>query len=204
MTTPFDRPLYGYRFVLTQYGDTLPSVAARELDDAGRWAEIIVLNSMVYPYLTDDPTQVVAGVFLTGTYITIPASAPAADSTDPANVFLQDILITNGQPSFVNGDFQMVSGINNLNQALNNALATDEGDLIYHTDYGNELYRVRGSMNSSAELLLAAQYASDVVGADSRIDSVISSVGTASGDAIIVILNAQTIQGTPITIKPTL
>jgi hypothetical protein len=38
MTTPFDRPLNGYRFVQTQYGDTLPTIAARELGDAGRWA----------------------------------------------------------------------------------------------------------------------------------------------------------------------
>ena len=35
MSTPFDRPLYGYRFVLTRHGDTLQRIAARELEKDG-------------------------------------------------------------------------------------------------------------------------------------------------------------------------
>lgn len=196
MSTPFDRPLVGYRFVLTQWGDTLQKVAARELGDAGRWAEIIVLNGMVYPYLTDDPDAVIPGVFLNGGYITIPASTPGAATNDPNEVFGQDILLTDGKLTFANGDVAIVSGLKNLEQALGNALKTDQGELLYHTSYGSLVRTVIGGKNDPVATLLAANYAKEVVAADGRIQSVTSSVGTSKGDAISVTVVAETIQGT--------
>src|ERR1019366_7489071 len=130
MNTPFDRQLYGYRFVATHFGDTLPVVAARELGDAARWTEIIALNDMVYPYLTDSIGAVAPGVFLTGTYITVPSSSPSAASNDPNAVFGQDVMLAaDGGLEVVNGDISLVSGPENLSQALNNLLKTDTGEL---------------------------------------------------------------------------
>jgi phage baseplate assembly protein W len=196
MSTPFDRPLVGYRFVLTQYGDTLLSVAARELGDASQWSTIIALNGMVYPYLTDDPAKAGTGVFLNGGYITVPGSTPGADTNDPNAVFGTDILLQNGLPIFVNGDIGTVSGVQNLKQALTNALDTDQGELLFHQTYGTEIRKLLGTMNNHAAVLLAAQYASDTVSADPRISSITSSVGTLVGDAISVTVIAPTVQGT--------
>jgi phage baseplate assembly protein W len=195
MSTPFDRTLYGYRFVLTQHGDTLQKIAARELDDAGRWAELIALNDMVYPYLTDNHNLVATGVFLTGGYITIPAATPGAETNDPNAVFGQDIALTNGQFIFVNGDFAMVSGLGNLEQALTNVLNTNQGELLYHTSYGTEIREMIGTVNSPAAALLAARYANDAVSADPRISSITSAIGTSVGNVIAVTVDAQTIQG---------
>jgi len=169
MSTPFDRPLVGYRFVLTQYGDTLLSVAARELGDASQWSTIIALNGMVYPYLTDDPAKAGTGVFLNGGYITVPGSTPGADTNDPNAVFGTDILLQND---------------------------TDQGELLFHQTYGTEIRKLLGTMNNHAAVLLAAQYASDTVSADPRISSITSSVGTLVGDAISVTVIAPTVQGT--------
>ena len=196
MTTPFDKPLYGYRFVATQHGDTLQKIAARELGDAGLWAEIIVLNGMVPPYLTDDPAAVAPGVFLNGGLITIPAASPGAATNDPNAVFGQDILLTNGKFTFTDGDFAVVSGLPNLNQALTNALDTDQGELLYHTQYGSLVRRIIGGKNGPSSTLIAANYAKATVEADPRISSVTSSVGTALGNAISVAVDAETIQGT--------
>src|ERR1019366_965663 len=118
-------------FVLTDYGDTLPVIAARELGDASRWTEIIAMNGMVFPYLTDDPDSVVPGVFLTGTNITIPSSTPGAVTTDPNTVFGSDIFLSDGFLTVVNGDIGLVRGLPNLTQALDNLLDTDQGELLY-------------------------------------------------------------------------
>jgi phage baseplate assembly protein W len=199
LSTPFDKPLYGYRFVQTHRGDTLPNIAARELGDAGRWAEIIVLNDMVYPYLTDDPAKVTAGVFLTGGLITIPAATPGAATNDPNSVFGRDIALTDGEFAFDNGDFATVGGLANLNQALTNAIDTDCGELIYHGSYGSLVRQVVGGKNDPTDVLLAANYAQTTVATDPRIASVSSSIGTAAGNAIAVNVSAVTIQGSTAT-----
>jgi phage baseplate assembly protein W len=196
MTTPFDRNLTGYRFALTEYGDTLLTVAARELDDATRWAELIPLNGMIYPWLTDDQNAVKDGVFLNGSYISVPSSTPGAQTNDPGIVFGTDILLTNGLFTFINGDIATVEGKPNLKQALVNALNTDEGELIMHPTYGSDIRSLIGSINIPAATLLAAQYANDTISADSRIDSVIDSVAKSVGDSIKVDVTAMTIQGT--------
>ena len=196
MTTPFDRPLYGFRFIDILFGDTLPVIAARELGDAGRWAEIIALNSMIYPYITDDPDKVVPGVFLSGTCITVPASAPSSAQPDPNSVFGTDILLVNGKMTVANGDIVTVSDLPNLEQALGNLITTDQGELIYHTEYGTKIRRLIGDMNGPTAALLAANDAKTAVARDKRISTVNTSTGTVSGDAIIVNVVAEAINGT--------
>ena len=195
MSTPFDKTLYGYRFVLTDRGDTLQVVAARELGDASRWTEIIALNYMVYPYLTDDPSAVAPGVFLTGTNITIPSSTPGAVTTDPNAVFGRDVVLSGGVLTVVNGDIGLVSGLSNLSQALENLLETDQGELLFHQQYGSLARKAFGASNGPIAALLAADYGKKAVQSDSRISSVTSSVVAVVGDSITVTISAKTIQG---------
>jgi phage baseplate assembly protein W len=196
MTTPFDTPLNGFTFVLTQRGDTLQRVAARSMGDASKWTQLIYPNNLVYPYLTDDPTQAGPGVLLTGAQILIPAPAAAASTTDPDQVFGTDIALTNGLlGATATGDFAFVTGRANLRQALKNRVETQQGDLAYHPRYGSLLKTLIGRVSVPAQQLLSASSAKGAVLADPRIASVDKAVATVNGDSVSVSIEAVPIAG---------
>ncbi|WP_175787399.1 hypothetical protein [Burkholderia anthina] len=202
MTTPFDASLSGFRYVQTQYGDTLQDVAARELGDTSKWTLLISINNLVYPFLTDDPSSVTDGVILNGSYIVVPAPQPASETSDPDSVFCTDILLeSDGSLGIENGDFATVSGTANLSQALNNAIGTDQGELKYHLGYGCLIRRYVGRVNGPTTGLLAAQAAKQTVAADPRISSVTSAIANVTGDVIPVRVVAKTVAGTNVPIS---
>ena len=197
MSTTYQKPLAGFRFVEILHGDTLQAIAARELGDASQWSQLIAMNGLVPPYITDDPSVVTAGVLLSGGSIKVPAPQPVVTSTtDPDLVFERDILLdTYGGLSTENGDFAVASGRTNLRQALVNRVNTDRGELIFHQEYGSRVRALLGAVNGPTATLLAAQYAKSCVAADSRIKQVNSATATAVGDAIQVSVEAQPITG---------
>lgn len=189
MTTIFDNALTGYRFVDTRRGDTLQVIAYRELGDASQWPLLIAYNKLVYPFITDDPTQVTDGVILTGSQILVPAPVPVIQSTtDPTKVFEIDIALdVNGLlQADENGDFAVVAGVANLSQALENRVTTDNGELIFHPEYGTLVRQLIGAMNGPNAGLLAAQYDTAAVLLDPRVQSVEKSVVNIAGDDIDV------------------
>jgi phage baseplate assembly protein W len=203
-TTAFDRPLYGYRFVEIQYGDTLQAIAVRELGDASRWHDLISLNSLVPPYITDDPAQAGPGVLLSGSLITVPAPKPVISSTTQADeVFGADVRLDQGRLATANGDFDIVSGRDNLRQALKNVIETDRGELLFHSGYGSKVRRLIGTVAGPTSALLAAQYAKAAVRADSRVQSVTNSTATASGDVVSVDVDVKPVTGAIVQISAT-
>ena len=197
MTTQFDRELFGFRFADTQRGDSLQVIAARELGDAARWIDLISYNHLVPPFITDDPGLAGNGVILTGQQILVPAPTPVVSSTlDPDEVFLSDIkLDTNGSIMTEGGDFAVVSGVANLKQALKNRIETEQGELIYHPEYGSGIRRIVGSVNGPTAELLSAQYAKAAVASDPRIDHVIDTSVSVRGDVVSVSVEAEVVSG---------
>jgi phage baseplate assembly protein W len=189
MSTIFDNPLTGYRFVDTRRGDTLQKIAYRELGDASQWPLLIAYNKLVYPWITDNSDEATTGVILTGQQILVPAPVPVIETaTDPATVFEIDIALdANGQlQAGANGDFALVSGVANLQQALENRVETDCGELMWHPEYGSLIRQLLGAMNGPNTGLLAAQYASSSVLMDPRVQSVDQSVVNIAGDDVDV------------------
>lgn len=200
----FNKPLYGYRFVQTQRGDSLQLIAAREMGDATQWQTLIDYNNLVPPYITDDSTQAGPGVILTGASILVPAPVPVATgTTDPSTVFGIDIKLTNGQLATANGDFDVVSGRDNLRQALANRVETERGDLLMHQDYGSLHQRLIGAVNGPTSGLLAAQYVKAALQADPRVQSVTSTTATITGDVTEIEAEVQPISGTSIPVSAT-
>jgi phage baseplate assembly protein W len=191
--TVFDKALTGFRFVDILFEDTLQAIAARELGDAGRWSELISFNGLVPPYIS---AVRAAGVLAYGDKVLVPAPSPVISSTsDPDRVFETDIELRNGQFVISDGDFGLVSGRANLNQAIRHRLETDRGELPFHTEYGSLIRRLIGAVNGPTAALLAAQYASSALRTDPRIASIISAQSEVVGDVINVRIECQPIAG---------
>lgn len=198
--TDFTKDLTGFRYVQTLRGDTLQSVALRELGSAGDWAQLAWLNELLPPYLTDNPDQVRAGVLATGSTIRVPAPTAQVDaSVSPEEVFLTDISLVNGQFQFNNGDIALVSGRENLKQAISNRIVTDHGDLLYHGTYGANLGRLKGSLNGPTRGMVAASYVEDALGDENRIQAINSIKATSQGDRLNIVGEVVPITGAALT-----
>lgn len=198
--TQFDRVLFGYRFVETHFGDTLQTIAARELGDAARWTDLIAYNKLVPPFITDTAALAGNGVILTGQQILVPAPTPMVNSTtDPEKVFETDIMLTRGQLATDGDDFVTVSGRANLKQALKNRVDTELGELIYHAKtYGSGIRRLIGATNGPTQALLAARAAKAAVLQDPRISRVSSATAEVVGDAINVTVVGRAVDSRPV------
>jgi phage baseplate assembly protein W len=196
-------PVLAYRIAETFHGDTIQAIAFREMGDASRWPDLVALNELRPPFITDDPDLVVPGVLLAGSPVKVLAPTPfvpAARSLE--DVFLSDAAISNQLlDATEDGDFALVSGIPNLRQALKHAMVTGRGELSFHPRYGSMIPRMIGEVNSPVAAILAANYAKSVVEADERISRAISSKAEADGDRINVEVVAETIYGSPVNLR---
>jgi phage baseplate assembly protein W len=193
----FSQSLTGFRLVATRLDDTLQQVAARELGDASQWPVLANINNLLPPYLTQDPSCVTSRVLLGGTQIKVPGAAPANSAVvDPSDVFGTDIALVDGQ--IVDdgaGDVMTVTGVANLQQALENRLATRPGELVFHLAYGCRASELKGQGGSATTNGLAALYVSKALQADPRVDTVPSCVATITGDTINTVATAMTVDG---------
>lgn len=196
MTTPFSRPLYGFRFVEVRIGDTLQDIAARELGSAGRWHELITYNNLTPPFISDNPALASETVKVPGELILVPAPTPAVSSTtNPEEVFGRDIDLTGGVFSVDKGDFAIVSGRANLRQAIKHRVDTDRGELVFHLAYGSMVRRMLGAVGGPTAAQLAAEYSRAAVQGDPRVRQVISAEAEVVGDAVNVTVVAEPIAG---------
>lgn len=194
----FTKPLYGKRLVETVIGDSLASVAARELGDASRWVEIANINGLVPPYITDNASEAGNGVLLTGGVLAIPAQAGSTefDGLDPESVYLKDCALIDGRMQVdASGDILVCSGSSNLKQALINIVVTDREELMFHLEYGCLARRVLGAVSGPTARVLVAQYVKAALLTDPRVEAVSSVTATTDGDSISAVAEVQPIIG---------
>jgi hypothetical protein len=194
--------LAGFRFVEIRQDDTLQKIAARELDDANLWRELIAINDLAPPYLTGDLALAGPKVKRFGQSLAVPATtAPSASPDDPDRVFGTDILLLNGRLQATStGDLALVSGVANLMQALGNRLETPLGDLLFYRNYGFGGHRLKGKSNVPGTATLAAKYAESSLLDDPRVSSVPKSSATVTGDRVDGVAIAQPITGVPVNV----
>lgn len=187
-----------FRRADTRVGDSLQAIAAREMGDASRWPDLAGLNGLVPPWITDDLEVASATVLLAGQQqIKIPTNSPAPSGvTDRDTVFGTDIALPKGRLQVTStGDLAVISGSANLTQALTNRLASHTDDLVYHPDYGCDVYKVVGQGGTATADTLAATLVSRAVRSDARISSIESATGSLSGDQIAVAVTAVAVDG---------
>jgi len=201
----FERELPTYRLVETHHGDDLQTVAYRELGDANRWPELVWINELIHPYLTDDPASVRRGVLLNGGLVKVPSPAGfTEDKSSTEDVYERDILLSSrALADDGNGDFAVVSGVDNLTQQLSHAVSTPRGDLQRHPEYGCLVWQLFGTVNGPLAGALGAQYVKSTLAADYRVSNVSYSAAAVEGDVIRVTAEAQALFGGTIQIRET-
>lgn len=189
-----------YRLAETHFGDDLQAVALREVGDANRWTELVWLNKLVHPYITDDPRRVVPGVILSGGYIKVPA--PVGVWTDDASrgqVYERDCALVNKQlREDASGDLSVFAGSDNLRQQLSHRVVTPVGQARRHPEYGCLIWRLMGRVNGATAGLLGAEYVKAALRADYRVAKVDFSTAAIQRDSINVKARAVAIEGSAV------
>ena len=196
----FERVLPSYRLVQTHYGDDLQAVAIRELGDANRWAELVWINSLIPPYLTDDEAMAGPGVILNGQLIKVPSPTGAfTTSADTGQVYERDCLLVNKRlTDDGNGDFAIAAGVDNLKQQLQHRIDTPRGQMRRHPDYGCLIWRLKGRVNGPIAGAMGAQYIKAALAADYRVSAVTKASATVVGDRITATATAEAIAGSSV------
>ena len=167
-------------------GDSLMTFAARELNDYTAWREIATLNGLQPPYVSNVPGEKVASP---GQQLFLPppnTSTPLAPQTGPVASYITNYL---GVDKFLGplnepmlpwtGDYQIISGYDNLRLSLGRRLQTTIGGLIYHSLFGSRIPPEIGHIASANELTLIEQYSRSALASDPRVNKVVSCVVTA-------------------------
>lgn len=140
---------------VVQSGITIEKLAQVELGDSSRWGEIVELNGLEYPYITDDLSYPNPNVAKPGTKIFIPAPNIYGFSALPEG---KENNLTNGLSVLEkslgvdlkidenfdlaltsSGDFALVAGVENIGQQVPLKLSYEPGDLIRNPKIGANL-----------------------------------------------------------------
>lgn len=183
------------------HAERLQRFAARTTGDAKHWQQIAQINRLRPPYITGDMETAQARaqrVALFGDTLAIPAPelSHAPVSLDEAGIYGTDVSLDGGKLQAVNGDLAVLAGLPNLRQALEHRVRVEQGDLMFHPDYGSRVQTMIG-MTPSREVanLTAAAFAKEAIERDPRVTSVTSASGESEGDAIRVELVAEVVTG---------
>lgn len=200
----FEREVPRFRLVEILRGDDLPAIAARELGDSNRWPELVWVNSLVHPYVTDDPRLAGPTVLLSGALLKVPSPSgfTSTDATEKWQVFERDcvmrekLLQDNGA-----GDFEIVSGVPNLKQQLSHRVITPRGQARRNPDYGCLIYRLLGTVNGPTANMLGAEYVKSCLAADYRVARVDSATAEVAGEVLRIQARAQAVEGGAVDIR---
>ena len=203
--TPFDRQEPRYRLAGIRYGDTLRSIALRELGDATRWHELVWLNELKPPYLTNDPASASSSVLAAGGRIKVPAVAGLSSGEfDAKRLYAVDAVLRRKSLQVTpGGDLEVVAGVDNLRQQITHRLLTPPGQARLHPDYGCYIWRLVGTVNGPVAGLLGADYIKSALLADYRIRETRKVRSEVSGDVVRASAVAVAIDGSEIPINLT-
>lgn len=199
----FERQLPRYRLAQTHRGDDLQAVAGREMGDANRWPELVWINNLSWPYLTDDPQRVGPGVLLTGAMLKVPSPAGfTEDKNSTDDVYERDCVLRHkALDADENGDFAVVSGVDNLTQQLRHAVVTPRGQARRHPNYGCLVWRLLGTVNGPVAGIMGAEYVKETLLSDYRVTGVPTAVADIQGDSLRISAQATALTGGSIEVR---
>ncbi len=140
------------RQVKLKAGQSLERLAQKELGDSTRWGEIVEINGLKAPYISDDPKESRDGVLKAGSNILIPTSLKDGFSETPVG---KQNKLTKGMSELErnlgvdfkidkdfdlvlssSGDFELVAGGDNMTQGTILKLSYEPGDVMLYPSLG--------------------------------------------------------------------
>ena len=174
----------GLDLYTVQGQDTLSSIALKELGDEELWPFIADVNEGINS----------SGDLVSGESIFIPVQADLVDVPKERFIFSEnpsrdpygtDILLSStGDLMFQDNDFVLVSGVSNVQQAVDLRLNTDVGSLIKQSGYG--ITAQAGFAGSSMAIRYLKMAIRSTLMQDPRIESVDNMIVSLGGDALHV------------------
>lgn len=190
----------GFRDYTVKAVDTLQSIASRLLGDGALWYDIAIVNGLKPPYITPEGAP---GTVRPGDIIGVPLidgaganSVASGSGSEPG----QDLLGTDfaleevsfsapGRPVVdwaiderTNRDAKLITGFDNLGQALQMRTWTERGSLPLLPEYGQR--RAIGIGQTGAFLALLRLHHRENVAQDSRVIAITSVRMTVTGDLV--------------------
>lgn len=161
-------------------GESLMDVAARTTGNFEDWTLIAELNGLSPPFVGAVSSTGVAG-WGSQLLLPIPGSSRSAVGTTPsyeANFLGIDLYIgpINGLMPIWAGDFQTISGYQNLAWALGRRLQTTLGALIYHPDFGSRIPPEVGAVQNTQTAGNITAYGKSALLGDPRVAAIPSAV----------------------------
>lgn len=189
------------RYAETHISDSLQDIALREMGDSSRWTDLIWLNDLVPPFITNDESLAGPRVLLAGQRIAVPVLGNGVDP-DELETFGVDVGLDKfGKLTASGGDLNVVAGFENLKMALVRRLVTEKRTKGFSPTYGCWVSVLRGEKLGAAQLALAAMYVKSSLLEDDRVSDVIDCTATAGGDVINITAIVQPIDGKNINLE---
>jgi len=188
-----------FRYAEVRYGDDLRSIALRELGDASKWLDLVLLNELRPPYIAE---KAAPGVLAYGDQIKIPVpTSVVSSSSDPDAVFKTDVLVRNKKIVVEDGDLALVSGVANLSQSLARRVVVEKKELAFHPNYGCYVRSLLGRVNGPTAAQLAAFYVKSALLEDDRVKDVPKCMAEVVGDQIKVTAVVYPVSGKPVEMR---
>jgi phage baseplate assembly protein W len=194
--------LSGYRQVTVLQTDTLQRIALRELGDAERWPDIAQFNDLHPPYISTDSSYASdAQVVAPGATILVPTAASQVNATASTDVLGADLRLVNGELVIDGGDLAVVSGMDNLSQALKVRIGIDKEELVFHPEFGSWIRKLIGTGAGPTTAQLAALYVRSALIEDDRVQQVTSVTTVVNGDKFNVTAKVQIVSGQTVSLS---
>ncbi len=152
-------------------GENIVTLAARLTGDARRWQELVTLNGLTPPYVSDAGGP---GVLAPGDAVLYPTSSEPAPTVDAAllevRTYFRDLAVEGGDLQFnAAGGLVTVSGLENLQAALGRRLRTLIGRHPFHPGFGNRAVLALGEVADEGALALLASDTRAAITRDPRV-----------------------------------
>ena len=171
-----------------EQGDSLRTIAARELGNPLRWTELIGLNDLTLPFVVPSARadDRLPNTLIWGDVVLVPWDSNARAAPTPTTNLGIDLDLTGGALQGRNGDLGVVAARDNLIQALRHRVMTLRNELVHDPAYGCSVRLALGLANGPFLEVLGAAWVYEALREEPRVAVIDAVTASSSGDALVV------------------